>query len=86
MKDIQEIKEQCPEFPFFGASYPDARCIDGNLYDLDRCDENGSLYETGEYNPCPFCNTEEFMKIQEDNEEDLYRVKKWIEETRIKYS
>lgn len=29
--------KQCPEFPFFGASYPDARCINGYLWDLDDC-------------------------------------------------
>lgn len=31
--------KQCPEFPFFGASYSDARCINGYLWDLDKCDE-----------------------------------------------
>lgn len=31
--------KQCPEFPYFGAIYPDARCIGGYLYDLDDCDE-----------------------------------------------
>lgn len=25
----------CPEFPFFGATYPDATCIDGKLFDLE---------------------------------------------------
>lgn len=53
---------QCPEFPFFGAQYPDARCIDGQLYDLDKCDDLGRLYQMGEYWPCPFCNTEAFIK------------------------
>lgn len=54
---------QCPEFPFFGAKYPDARCVDGKLYDLDKCDDQGRLYEMGEYWPCPFCNTKEFVKV-----------------------
>lgn len=54
------IKEQCPEFPYFGASYPDARCVDGYLWDLDKCDDNG-LYSNGDNPPCPFCNTESFI-------------------------
>lgn len=55
-------QNQCPEFPFFGAPYPDARCIDGYLYDLDSCDENGNFYYTAEKIPCPFCNKNEFIK------------------------
>lgn len=54
-------KQQCPEFPYFGANYPDATCINGYLYDLDYCDENGNLYEPSEKIPCPFCNKEEFF-------------------------
>ena len=53
----------CPEFPFFGATYPDARCIDGNLYDLDDCDYVGNLYDYGDYNPCPFCRKNEFIEL-----------------------
>jgi|GEM_PF-1122592 len=54
--------KQCPEFSFYGAKYPDARCVDGRLFDLDKCDEFGNLYEPHEDVPCPFCNTEEFVK------------------------
>ena len=32
---------KCPEFPFFGATYPDATCIDGKLFDLDSYEEDG---------------------------------------------
>jgi hypothetical protein len=35
--NMEEKIKQCPEFPFFGASYPDARCINGYLWDLDKC-------------------------------------------------
>lgn len=56
----EEIKS-CPEFPFWGASYPDACCIDGKLYDLDRCDENGLLDAIDDV-PCPFCRTDEFIE------------------------
>lgn len=55
----------CPNFPFFGASYPDAGCIDGLLWDLDKCDENG-LYSSGDNPPCPFCNTEAFVDYMTD--------------------
>ena len=65
-------KQQCPEFPYFGANYPDATCIDGYLYDLDNCDENGNLYEPSEKIPCPFCNKEEYFEKYGvmDEEED----------------
>ena len=45
------------EFPYFGASYPDAHCINGYLWDLDS-EMDGELTSGGEV-PCPFCNTEE---------------------------
>lgn len=86
MKNQITDKKQCPEFPYFGANYPDARCIDGQLYDLDKCDEKGNLYEMHEYNPCPFCNTEEFMKIQIDNEEDLDKVREWMKKINEQYN
>lgn len=53
-------KKQCPEFPFFGADYPDARCVDGVLYDLDNCDGEGNLYRPTEEIPCPFCRPNDF--------------------------
>ena len=62
------------EFPFFGAKYPDARCIDGYLHDMDKCDENGNLYLMDESYPCPFCNREEFIQQQKDNEKNLKKV------------
>lgn len=43
---MSEQNKQCPEFPFFGASYPDARCINGYLWDLDKCDELKKLNES----------------------------------------
>lgn len=52
----------CPEFPFFGASYPDARCVNGFLFDLDSCDGDGNLYDKDENIPCPFCKTEDFIE------------------------
>lgn len=61
-KAMIDKNKPCLEFPYFGAAYPDARCIGGYLYDLDDCNENGNLIERGNYIPCPFCNTEEFVK------------------------
>lgn len=63
--------KQCPEFPFFGVSYPDARCINGYLWDLDKCDENGNLYGVGDI-PCPFCNTEKFIEYDPFSKEDEF--------------
>lgn len=42
----------------FGASYPDACCIDGYLWDLDSCDEPGGGLSVGGDIPCPQCNAE----------------------------
>ncbi len=71
---MENKKEQCAEFPFFGASYPDATCIDGFLWDLDKCDENG-LYSSGDNPPCPFCNTQEFIDYHTDiDDEELAKM------------
>ncbi len=45
--------------PFFGATYPDACCIDGYLWDLDSCDEPGGELSVGGDIPCPACNAAE---------------------------
>lgn len=78
----QKTKNQCPEFPHFGASYPDATCIGGYLWDLDKCDENGGLYGGGD-DPCPFCNKEEYIEwifdedfTREDAEKLIENLKK----------
>lgn len=64
-------KEQCPEFPYFGASYPDACCIDGYLYDMDDC-VDGCLCEMQEKHPCPFCNWDEFKAKWNENAEEYF--------------
>lgn len=60
---MSENNKPCSQFPYWGAQYPDACCVDGKLYDLDRCDENGNLYEPIDDVPCPFCRTEEFIEL-----------------------
>jgi hypothetical protein len=75
-------KQQCPEFPYFGAKYPDATCINGSLWDLDKCNEDGTLYGGGD-DPCPFCNTESAIEHHDDGEpgsrekiaEDIQKLK-----------
>jgi len=61
LQDGNKIKQQCPNFPFFGANYPDAGCFDGTLRDLDDCGDDG-VYEQADEFPCPFCRTEAFIK------------------------
>ena len=80
-----EEEKRCPEFPHFGANYPDARCIDGYLWDLDS-DENGLLTHGGD-DPCPFCNKEAYIEFHLEDEGGLTReeIEGRIEKLRNKY-
>lgn len=73
------------EFPFFGGPYPDARCIDGYLWDMDSY-EDGFL-TVGGNDPCPFCNTEEWLKIVLDTGGFKTREEAiaWVDKMRKKY-
>lgn len=74
----------CPEFPYFGAHYPDATCIDGHLWDLDKY-EDGHLYGGGEV-PCPFCNSELFIEYEgAETKKQKRRILAWIERLKRKY-
>lgn len=80
----QKVKEPCPEFPYFGAWYPDATCIDGYLWNLDKY-EDGMLYGGGD-DPCPFCNTEAFIEQHlEDEENTRESILEYVEKMREKY-
>lgn len=73
------------EFPHFGADYPDAKCIEGYLWDSDSYEDGG--YTIGGDDPCPFCNTEEWLKVVLDDEsfascEDALA---WIDKMRKRY-
>lgn len=74
------------EFPHFGASYPDAVCIDGYLWDLDS-GEHGEVTIGGD-DPCPVCNTEEWLERAMENEE--FETKEdalsWVEHIKEKYA
>lgn len=76
---------RCPEFPFFGATYPDATCIDGFLWDLDKCNEDGSLYGGGEI-PCPCCNTEAYIDYFDGDDVFRQEVSAWVRKIKEKYS
>lgn len=78
-------KQNCPEFPHFGATYPDAICFDGLLWDLDSGDEPGMLDKGGE-DPCPFCNTRAYVKDMVDNEINIKRVFNHIKFINAKYN
>ena len=84
-KTDNKESHQCPEFPYFGAWYPDARCIDGFLWDLDKY-EDGQLYDGGE-EPCPFCNRESFIEIHldEDNGDTREVIEAYISRLEAKY-
>lgn len=73
------------EFPHFGASYPDAHCIDGYLYDMDSYEDGA--YTIGGDDPCPFCNTEEWLKDVLDD--GIFKTREealqWVEKMRKKY-
>lgn len=50
----------------FGASYTDAGCVDGRLWDLDSCDEPGGPLCIGGNIPCPRCNTKAYVQYHEE--------------------
>jgi len=62
MEEKLGIIKGCPEIPFFGASYPDAQCCDGLLYDMDSWDDEAGGMTSGGDIPCPFCRTEDFIE------------------------
>jgi hypothetical protein len=54
----------------FGATYEDATCIDGYLWDLDSCDEPGGGLRYGGDIPCPKCNAEEYAAYYSNDEQE----------------
>lgn len=83
---MNKIKKGCGiEFPFFGAGYPDARCIDGYLWDMDSYD-NG-VFTSGGDEPCPVCNTERWLeRVLEDETFDSKKdALKYVEHLKKKY-
>ena len=77
------------QFPHFGADYPDAVCIDGYLWDLDSGEPNGDGidFRIGGDDPCPVCNTQEWLKRVMENEEFVNEESAlaYVEEIKEKY-
>ncbi len=59
--------------PYFGATYPDATCIDGRLWDLDSDDGEGNLTSGGD-DPCPVCNHDDWL----EGAKDEFSERGWI--------
>ncbi|WP_038224768.1 hypothetical protein [Vibrio sp. ER1A] len=58
---MNKLNKSCGyEGAHFGATYNDATCINGRLWDLDSID-NGMLTSGGDA-ACPKCNTEEYLR------------------------
>ena len=56
------------EIPYFGANYPDAKCIDGYLWDMDSYEDDGCFHIGGD-EPCPICNTKVWLERVMENDE-----------------
>lgn len=82
----QETKKGCGiEYPHFGARYPDAKCIDGYLWDMDSYEDG--FFTIGGDDPCPVCNTEMWLEMVLDNEDFETRedALKYVEHLKAKY-
>ncbi len=55
----------------FGATYEDATCIEGYLWDLDSCDEPGGALRNGGDIPCPNCNKDEHTAYFARDDEEV---------------
>ena len=67
-KDANIAKGCGIEFPYFGATYPHARCIDGYLWDMEGEGIYYSSYAGNGY-PCPVCNTKKWLEQVMENGE-----------------
>lgn len=76
------------EFPHFGATYPDARCCDGYLWDMDSWDKSLGGMTIGGDDPCPVCNTEEWLRIVVD-EDGVFKTREdalaYVEQLKKRY-
>ena len=76
------------EFPHFGASYPDAKCCDGYLWDMDSLDESLGGFTVGGDEPCPVCNTEAWLDSVV-GEDEMFETKEealqYVEQLKERY-
>lgn len=71
------------EFPPW-ARYPDAKCIDGLLYDMDSRDEDLQGYTSGGDEKCPVCHPEWWLDSCK-TEDERKGCLEWIEGLKEKY-
>lgn len=64
-------------FPLW-ARYPDAKCIDGLLYDMDSWDDDLQEYTSRWDEMCPVCHPEYWLESCE-TEYERKRYLEWIE-------
>ena len=69
MSDKEKIIGCGIEFPHFGASYPDARCCDGYLWDMDSYESDLGGFTIGGDDPCPVCNKDKWLESVMENRE-----------------
>ena len=55
--ELQMLPDGCgyQGYEFGAGRYPDSQCFGGRLYDMDNCDEPGTVNEPMDYTPCPIC-------------------------------
>jgi protein gp37 len=63
----------------FGAPYIDSQCIDGELWDMDKCDNNGQLYSCGDNPVCPKCKGCGYIRVGKKNAGRLLDGRTWDE-------
>lgn len=55
----------------FGARYPDSECFGGTLYDMDNCDEPGTVNQPMDWIPCPMCHPKWAISQYKDQFRDI---------------
>jgi protein gp37 len=61
----------------FGAPYTDSQCINGELWDLDKCDDEGRLYSSGDNPICPKCKGKGFVRVGKKHTGSIIDGQEW---------
>ena len=64
-----ELPEGCgyQGYEFGAGSYPDSQCFGGQLYDMDECEEPGTVNIPDDYVPCPMCDPRGAIRYHKEN-------------------